>query len=182
MTDGGQGRDTFVSRPSLLIVTGVPGAGKTTLGSALAATLEVPFLSLDGIKEALYCRDAERRDPFELRLAAEADLGDQLNTLAGSAVVDIWVAPRRDTQRVTALLLKQSRNIIELLCRIPADVAIARYARRRRTGPHRPPDASTLQRIQEAALHFKPMGAGRCIEVDTSRPVDINCLIRHLSR
>jgi len=44
-------------RASAVVVTGVPGAGKTTLASAIAAGLGALFLSLDGIKEDLYERD-----------------------------------------------------------------------------------------------------------------------------
>jgi hypothetical protein len=77
----------------------VPGAGKTTLGAALALTLRVPFLSLDSIKERLY-RGDDTMGPYELRMAAEAELSSRLGELGGLAVVDIWIAPQRDTERV----------------------------------------------------------------------------------
>jgi glucokinase len=173
--------DHVACRPVLLVVTGVPGAGKTTLGSALAAALEVPFVSLDSIKEELYLSDVDG-DPFELRLAAEAEMERRLNAIEGRAVVDIWIAPNRDTNRVARLLRGQHRDVVELLCRVAAEVAIERYTRRRRTGPHRPADASTLRRIHEAAKDFQPMRIGRCIEVDTSRPVNVGRLINQLCR
>jgi predicted kinase len=40
--------------PPLVIATGPPASGKTTLGRALAARLNMPFLYKDGIKEALF--------------------------------------------------------------------------------------------------------------------------------
>jgi thymidylate kinase len=168
------------SNPALLVVTGVPGAGKTTLASALAKALEVPFVSLDAIKESLYSDDAVRRNPFELRLAAEATLTSQLDAVRGMAVVDIWIAPNRDTSRVAALLREQRRDIVELLCRVPADVAIRRYTSRRRTAPHRSADASMLERIRRATDEFESLGIGRCIEVDTSQPVEIDHLIHSI--
>jgi predicted kinase len=40
--------------PPLVIVTGPPASGKTTLGRALAMRLKMPFLYKDGIKETLF--------------------------------------------------------------------------------------------------------------------------------
>lgn len=39
--------------PLLVIVSGAPGAGKTTLGRTIAARLRLPFLAKDALKEAL---------------------------------------------------------------------------------------------------------------------------------
>ncbi|MEP6528295.1 MAG: AAA family ATPase [Nocardioidaceae bacterium] len=161
------------SRSSVVIVTGVPGSGKTTLGSALAIALGARFLSLDAIKERLYHRGAENRDQFGLRLAAEAELVAQLVAEQGTVVVDIWIAPGRDTDRVTTLLQHQGKHIVEVLCRVPTDVAVDRYTRRKRSRPHLPPDEPTLRRIRDAIDVLQPMGIGTCIELDTSRPVDI---------
>ncbi len=177
---GGVERTRSGPSPLLVVVTGVPGAGKTTLGSALAGALRAPFLSLDAIKESLYGDGAENRDPHELRLAAEAELAVQLYAAERTVVVDIWVAPQRDTDRIATLLRRQSKNITELLCRVPADVAVARYVRRQRSGPHRPADEPTLQRIRAAVDHLEPMGIGDCLEIDTSRPVNLDWVLARL--
>lgn len=140
------------------VVTGVPGAGKTTLGSALAVALGAPFLSLDAIKENLYAGGEGTQDRYGLRLAAERELVVQLTSAGATVAVDLWIAPGRDTERITALLQQQARKIVEVLCRVPADVAVARYARRRRSGPHLPPDEMTLRRIREASDVLRPWG------------------------
>jgi predicted kinase len=164
----------------LVVVTGVPGAGKTTLGSALAVALGAPFLSLDAIKESLYAGGEGTQDRYGLRLAAERELVVQLASAGGTVVVDLWIAPGRDTERITTLLQQQGRKIVEVLCRVPADIAVARYARRRRSGPHLPPDEMTLRRIREASDVLRPMGVGDCIEVDTSEPVDVDNVLDRL--
>ncbi len=165
-----------------MIVTGVPGSGKTTLGNDLAAALGLPFLSLDAIKERLHACSAATQDRFALRLAAEQEMLALLDTADGSAVVDIWVAPDRDTQRVSELLERSDRHIVEVLCRVPASVAAARYERRgRRGGPHLAPDEPTLQMIRVAAGRIEPLGLGDCIEVDTSQPVDVSQLVDDMS-
>jgi predicted kinase len=38
----------------LIVITGLPGTGKTTLGRKLAEELALPFISKDDIKELLF--------------------------------------------------------------------------------------------------------------------------------
>jgi predicted kinase len=44
----------IVTQPWLIIVTGLPCTGKTTLGKWLAGQLGIPFVNKDGIKELLF--------------------------------------------------------------------------------------------------------------------------------
>ena len=43
-----------MSKISLIIITGLPGTGKTTLGKKLAEGLKLPFICKDDIKELLF--------------------------------------------------------------------------------------------------------------------------------
>ena len=56
-------------RPLLVLVTGLPCAGKSTLARQLAAGLELPYHAKDELKERLF--EAHRRGELEL---ARADL------------------------------------------------------------------------------------------------------------
>lgn len=170
-------------RPSLVVlVTGVPGAGKTTLGARLAEALGVRFVSLDSIKERLFAEDPDGWDAQELRFAAEAELGELLAASDDGVVVDIWVSPHRDEERVRALLRARCVDVVEVLCRVPASVAVQRYLHRPRTGPHQPADASTLERIRRAVEEIEPLGLGTTVEVDTSGPVSLCVVLSAIRR
>lgn len=43
-----------VQRPRLVVITGEPGSGKTTLGHELARALRVPFLARDDVRAGLF--------------------------------------------------------------------------------------------------------------------------------
>jgi predicted kinase len=164
---------------SLVLVTGVPGSGKTTLGSALARRLGFAFLSLDAIKEELAVEGPET--PLDwLRYDGEAELVRRLEAFGGEAVVDIWISPRRDNVRVAALLQPWWSILVEVRCQVPADVAVERYAARERGWPHLPPDEQTLRRIRMAVAHPEPLEAPRTVVVDTTRRVPVAALARTL--
>ena len=75
----------------------------------------------------------------------------RLEAFGGEAVVDIWIAPRRDTERVRDLLEPWWDRLVEVRCQVPAGVAVERYVARERPWPHLPPDDDTLARIRDAA-------------------------------
>lgn len=164
---------------TLVVVTGVPGSGKTTLASALARRIGVALLSLDAIKEEL-ARDAPQTPREWLRQDAEAELFRRLTAFDGEAVVDIWVAPRRDTARVAGLLAPWWDDVVEVRCEVPADVAVERYAARDRGWPHLPADEQTLRRIRTAVAHPEPLEAPRTVVVDTTHRVPVASLARTL--
>jgi phosphoribosylanthranilate isomerase len=166
----------------VIVVTGVPGSGKSGLAAALAERLGTVVVSLDAIKEELATEAPDT--PHEwLRYDAEAELVRRLEAFEGDAVVDIWIAPRRDTERVRDLFKRWWDDAVEVRCQVPAEVAIARYvARGRDWPPHAVADQETLARIRDAADHPESLGVPRTVVVDTTRPVEIGDVVAAVRR
>jgi predicted kinase len=164
-----------------VVVTGLPGAGKTSLATALSERLGCALVSLDDIKEEL-AAEAEDTPRDWLRFDAEAEVVRRLEAFDAEAVVDIWIAPRRDTERIRDLLKRWWDRIVEVRCQVPAVVAVERYAARPRSWPHLPPDEDTLLRIRDAAERPEALGAPRTVVVDTTRPVEIGDVVTAVRR
>jgi predicted kinase len=75
----------------LIIISGLPGSGKSTVAESLAAKLSVPLFSVDPIESAILKSGLKRS--FETGLAAylvaEALAGEHLK-LGLSVIIDSW--------------------------------------------------------------------------------------------
>lgn len=163
-------------RLPVVLVTGVPAAGKTTLARALSAQLGIPLLSKDRVKEELFDTLGEL-DRARLSHAASNVLWSLLPDCPGGALVELWLDPRRDTGLAAQGLARAAVSwVLEILCVCPGDIATQRYAARTRHPAHLPPDETTLQRIRDAAPLMQPLGIGPALRVDTTSPVDVEPL------
>ncbi|MBA3234283.1 MAG: AAA family ATPase [Propionibacteriales bacterium] len=164
----------------VIVVTGLPGSGKTTLARQLSTSLGLPLLSLDSVKEALVDR-LDVLDRFAVRAAAREVVARIVPDCPRGCIIDIWVNPERDHGEVRGALLRLGdARFLEVVCTVPPDLAIERYAGRPRHQAHLPPDQGTLDRIREAAPKIGTLGLGPTRHVDTSKEVDLASLVAWL--
>ena len=161
----------------VIVVTGLPGSGKTTLARQLSASLGLPLLSLDSVKEALVDH-VDCDDRFAIRAAARNVIARIVPDCPRGCLIDIWVNPVRDHGDVRdALLGLDAAWFLEVVCTVPVELAIERYADRPRHQAHLPADQGTIDRIREAAPVIGPLGLGPARAVDTSQEVDLEALV-----
>jgi predicted kinase len=126
-------------RPSLIVVTGRPGAGKSTLAYALARAVRCPLLSRDEIKEGLVHAAGELGEPGgEAQRRATDAFFDALRVLLDRGVTvvaeaafqhHVW-APRLEP-------LTESARVRLVLCEVPPEVARTRHVERGLADPAR---------------------------------------------
>ncbi len=132
-----------VQPPPMLIVSGAPATGKTTLGQRIASDFALPFLHRDGIKEALYdtIGAGDRDWSRQLGLASIRLLfyfAERLLAAGHGLVVESNFYDRYDTPRFEALLARYAARTVQIHCTAAAPVIVARYRERADTNERHP--------------------------------------------
>ncbi len=162
--------------PLLVIVTGAPGSGKTTIARSLAEELSLPLLAKDDIKEALFdaLGTGDREHSRMLGRATYEVLVAVTRRLLDSGVSCILESnfTHADSLRSLAPV-----RIVQIFCTAPVDVIVERYSLRSRHPGHL--DAEIVPELRErlAAGEWQPLDLdGKLITLDTSTPVDVRSL------
>jgi chloramphenicol 3-O-phosphotransferase len=156
---------------SLVLVTGSPASGKTTLAVPLARLLDLPLVSKDAIKEALFDSLGHADLQWSRRLgAASFAVMFALLRYFPVAVAEAPFAPVAGPE-----LLAICPRPIEVFCRCPDPEVMRRYLVR---APSRHPGHLDHQMAAEIRVRLErgvgPLGlGGPLLEVDTTRQVDV---------
>jgi predicted kinase len=167
--------------PLVVVVTGPPAAGKTTIARALAARLRLPLIAKDTIKEALFDGLGTGDLAWSQRLGEATyltmlALTEESVRLGASLVLEANFIRGRE-QRLVSL----PARFFQVHCGAPLDVLTERYAGRTRHPGH--VDSERIEALREAVEtgRHDPLDLpGETIRVDTGRPVDLAELERRV--
>lgn len=166
-----------MTRPPIVIVSGMPATGKTTLSVHLASALFLPIVAKDVIKESL-CRSAgmpaNRHESMALGSRAIAAMhavtAAHLERGVGLVLEAAFIRGISDPEVARHLEIAHAVNVH---CSVPTDLAYARYEGRSGTldrhASHLDPDV-----LAEDGIHTWPDRYGvlplgiPVLEVDTS--------------
>lgn len=165
--------------PLLLVVTGMPSSGKTTVAEALARELELPLVAKDELKECLYetVGAADVAGSDRLGRTAYALIFALARTMLESGVSLIVEANFFRGQEPAFRDLPPHRPL-QVHCDASLDVLLERYAHRRRHAGHH--DAEKIEALPgryESGAHSALDLAGEVVELDTTRGVDVDALV-----
>jgi predicted kinase len=153
----------------LVLVTGPPASGKTTLAGPLAAALGLPLIGKDLIKEALFDALGTGDRAWSRRLGKASY--EVLYAVAGAlpaAVLDANLGPEAAPR-----LQSIDAHLLEVFCRCPADEVERRFASRAPTRHPGHVDHLLAPEIKATFIRGTgPLDLGPVLEVDTTHPVD----------
>lgn len=171
------------SQRRLVVVSGAPGAGKTTLAVPLAERLGMPLFAKDILKETLHDvigdTDTDRWESSRTLGSAAMTLIWQLARYAPAAVVEANFRSHSNFER--RRLSELTDRPVEVFCRLPSAIAAERFAARARTENHHPAHVAESMPVEWFAQFQSPFALGPVIEVDTTGPVDLREVARRVS-
>jgi predicted kinase len=165
----------------IVLVSGSPGAGKSTLAVPLARALNFTLIAKDDIKETLYETLDGRPDDREFSRKVGAASWEVLWKLASSSPEVILESNFRPKSQIEVdRLATFEGQIVEVHCCCPPEEIIRRYANRSAAGERHYAHALNEITAEQVAEFDGWMGFGTLIEVDTSSPVDIPTLAQQV--
>ena len=169
----------MMRRPALILVSGAPATGKTTVANSLSTRLRIPVIGKAAIKESLFETMGHKNHEWSRKLGFASivlmfELVEGQLAAGNSVIAETNFYPDMDRPRVEALRATADFTTIEVHCTADSDVAVARYRDRQDTAERHP-----CHRAEEAELReqenvwrdgfFRPMGLdGELLTVDTT--------------
>ncbi|CAI1645067.1 Chloramphenicol phosphotransferase-like protein [Serratia liquefaciens] len=163
---------------TVILVNGVPASGKSTVARALAHHFDLPYLSLDGIKEPFMARldNINRELNRQLGYAAYQAIWSMVAQapLRCIYVIDAWFGFQSREQLRQYLREAGVTQVLEVWNQISGELAAERYAARTGQRPKGHPGAEYLPELRALADRAMPMAVGPVLRIEQAQPLDID--------
>ncbi|HEJ7946762.1 AAA family ATPase [Serratia liquefaciens] len=163
---------------TVILVNGVPASGKSTVARALAHHFDLPYLSLDGIKEPFMARldNINRELNRQLGYAAYQAIWSMVAQapLRCIYVIDAWFGFQSREQLRQYLREAGVTQVLEVWNQISGELAAERYAARTGQRPKGHPGAEYLPELRGLADRAMPMALGPVLRIEQAQPLDID--------
>lgn len=176
------------TRKSFVVVSGIPGSGKTTVARRLAPALGLPLLDKDDILDRLFESKGVGDDEWRRALSRESDLILQQDAARsmGAVLVSFWRLPGMPSDSGTPAdwLRDPSHHLVNVHCVCSPEVAADRFSARRRHPGHLDDARSRAELVTSlhGLAHLPALNLGPRIEVDTTRDVFVDGLAQSVRR
>jgi gluconate kinase len=174
-------------RKPFVVISGLPGSGKTTLGRRLAPVLDLPLIDKDDILDRLFESKGIGNIAWRRTLSRESDviLQHEATSSNGAVLASFWRLPGMpsDSGTPTDWLDAPSHQLVNVHGACELDVAASRFLQRRRHFGHLDRESSAIEVLASLRklTQFPPLDIGQRIDVDTSKEpnlVDVARAIR----
>jgi predicted kinase len=177
---------------TVLVITGAPASGKTTVGRRLARDLGVPYLSKDLFKETLFDDLGWQDRAWSKRLGGASmqllyRCAAQLLEVGQSVALEANFYPQWDNVPLADLHERYGCQFVQLLCTAPGPLIWERFCARNVSGERHPGhvDLTRMDELRPILLApWPPLELdGPLVTVDTTdfEAIDYDALKQRLS-
>jgi glucokinase len=175
-------------RKSFVVISGLPGSGKTTLGRRLAPTLNLPLIDKDDILDRLFESKGVGDAAWRRALSRESDviLQHEASNSNGAVLASFWRLPGMpsDYGTPTDWLDAPSHDVVHVHCTCELEIAANRFLHRRRHPGHLDGESSSADVLESLRqlTHLPLLDIGQRLDVDTSREPDLTDVVGAIRR
>jgi cytidylate kinase len=123
-----------------IVMSGLPGSGKTTLARRLAPALNLPLIDKDDILDRLFESKGIGDARWRRTLSRDSDaiLQHEATSSNGAILVSFWRLPGMlsDSGTATDWLQAPSHRLVNIRCACEPEIAASRFLQRRRHPGH----------------------------------------------
>lgn len=176
-----------LKRRRFVVISGLPGSGKSTLGRGLAHALKLSIIDKDEILEKLFDFRGTGDSAWRRKLSRESDeiFESQARASGGAVLISHWhlAGMAGDSGTPTEWISELQGIVVQVHCVCPAEIAAARFRERNRHPGHL--DGRSHVEILASLRATEQLGGlrlGNRWEVDTSRDVDFDAVAREVEK
>ena len=166
-----------------VVVSGLPGSGKTTLARQVAPALGLQLIDKDDILERLFESKGIGDATWRRSLSRESDvlLQNEAAASPGAVLTSMWHVPgmAADSGTPTRWLPELSNLVVHVHCVCSPEIAATRFMQRKRHVGHLDGSA-TLANVLGGLRSHAPFGAldiGPRVDVDTTGELEIDTVV-----
>lgn len=158
-----------MSNNAIVLITGFPGTGKTTLGEMLSERFKIPFITKDAFKEQIFDTLGWSDKPWSLKVSAASHkimdyiIEEELKS-GHSIIVESNFKNEIDSERFQKFQKHYDCEVIQILCWADGEVVYERFMDRKNTADRHP---GHVEGISAEEIR-KQLIRGKC------DPLDIN--------
>jgi predicted kinase len=170
-------------RKPFVVLSGLPGSGKTALGRRLVPVLNLPLIDKDDILDRLFESKGIGDAAWRRALSRESDV--ILQNEATNSNVPSWrhwhlQGMPSDSGTPTDWLDAPSHHVVNVHCACELEVAASRFLQRRRHPGHLDGESSSAEVLVSLRklTQLPPLDIAQRIDVDTSQEPNLTDVVR----
>lgn len=133
----------LIMKPLLVIITGLPATGKTTLAKRLSQETGLPLLEKDAFKVIMFDHLGWQDRDYSQKIGATSygllyHLLEELLRANQSMIIESNFKPETDQQKIIDLKNKYHPSILQIICQADKEIILERFNSRVTSGERHP--------------------------------------------